>query len=222
MAYHPLLIDVASRPCVVIGGGTVAERKVCALLESGAEVTVISPTVTATIRELADDNKVTHRQRCYEEGDLKGSVIAYCATNRRAVNQTIRSDAERAGVLLNVVDDPGLSDFISPALVRRGALLLAVSSSGACPVVARRIRERLEVQFGEEYAPFMELVGAIRIKLLKKRGNSVNNIRIFEGLIDSPLLEWIREGRTAKIDALLHGLLGDGFGTSQLGIKIGK
>ena len=199
-----------------------AERKVLSLLESGAVVTVISPAVTATIRELADENRVTLRQRRYEEGDLKGSVIAYSATNRRAVNETVRSDAEREGVLLNVVDDPGLSDFISPALVRRGALLLAVSSSGACPVVARRIRERLEVQFGEEYAPFLELVGAIRIKLLKKRGNSDKNIKIYEGLFDSPLLEWIREGRVEKIDALLHDLLGDGFRASQLGIKIGK
>ena len=125
-------------------------------------------------------------------------------------------------MLLNVVDDPGLCDFITPALVQRGALLLAVSTSGKSPAMARRVREQLEALFGEEYAPFLELIGAIRMKLLKKRGDSVIFNRMYERLIDSPLLEWLREGKVKEINAFLDNLLGDGYRPSQLGVRIGK
>ncbi|MFQ5585772.1 MAG: bifunctional precorrin-2 dehydrogenase/sirohydrochlorin ferrochelatase [Thermodesulfobacteriota bacterium] len=221
MAYHPIFLDIAERPCVVIGGGQVAERKVLSLLDGGAEVTVISPEVTSGIERLARRKRIILHQRLYEEGDLRGNFLAYCATGRGEINRVAQGEARRVGVLLNVVDDPGLCDFITPALVRRGALMLAVSTSGECPAMARRIRENLEEHFGEEYAIFLELLGAVRMKLLKKRGNSANNMRIYEALLDSPLLEWIRKGSEREIDTYLRDLLGDGYTPSQLGIKIG-
>ena len=170
MAYHPIFLNIDGKPCVVIGGGVVAERKIFSLLDGGAKVTVITPEVTPGIDELFRTGRITLHRRLYEDGDLKGHLIAYSATNRRGVNRAVQGEARREGVLLNVVDDPGLCDFITPALVQRGALLLAVSTSGKSPAMARRIREQLESLFGEEYALFLELIGAIRMKLLKKRG----------------------------------------------------
>ncbi len=222
MAYHPIFLDIDGRPCVVIGGGAVAERKLRSLLDGGAKVTVISPGVTPGIDELYRAGRITLHRRLYEDGDLKGHLLAYSATNRRGVNRTVEGEAKREGVLLNVVDDPGLCDFITPALVQRGALLLAVSTSGKSPAMARRVREKLEALFGEEYAPFLELVGAIRMKLLKKGGDSVTFNKVYEGLIDSPLLEWIRDGEVEEIDVFLDNLLGDDYRLAQLGVRIGK
>jgi precorrin-2 dehydrogenase/sirohydrochlorin ferrochelatase len=222
MAYHPIFLNIDGKPCVVIGGGTVAERKIRSLLDSGAKVTVITPEVTPGIEKQFRTGRITLHRRLYEDGDLKGHLIAYSATNRRGVNRAVQGEARREGVLLNVVDDPGLCDFITPALVQRGALLLAVSTSGKSPAMARRVREQLEALFGEEYAPFLELIGAIRMKLLKKRGDSVIFNRMYERLIDSPLLEWLREGKVKEINAFLDNLLGDGYRPSQLGVRIGK
>ena len=222
MAYHPIFLNIDGKPCVVIGGGVVAERKIFSLLDGGAKVTVITPEVTPGIDELFRSRRITLYRRLYEDGDLKGHLIAYSATNRRGVNRAVQGEARREGVLLNVVDDPGLCDFITPALVQRGALLLAVSTSGKSPAMARRVREQLEALFGEEYAPFLELIGAIRMKLLKKRGDSVIFNRMYERLIDSPLLEWLREGKVKEINAFLDNLLGDGYRPSQLGVRIGK
>jgi precorrin-2 dehydrogenase len=222
MAYHPIFLNIDGKPCVVIGGGVVAERKISSLLDGGAKVTVITPEVTPGIDELFRSRRITLYRRLYEDGDLKGHLIAYSATNRRGINRAVQGEARREGVLLNVVDDPGLCDFITPALVQRGALLLAVSTSGKSPAMARRVREQLEALFGEEYAPFLELIGAIRMKLLKKRGDSVIFNRMYERLIDSPLLEWLREGKVKEINAFLDNLLGDGYRPSQLGVRIGK
>lgn len=222
MAYHPIFLNIDGKPCVVIGGGVVAERKISSLLDGGAKVTVITPEVTPGIDELFRTGRITLHRRLYEDGDLKGHLIAYSATNRRGVNRAVQGEARREGVLLNVVDDPGLCDFITPALVQRGALLLAVSTSGKSPAMARRVSEQLEALFGEEYAPFLELIGAIRMKLLKKRGDSVIFNRMYERLIDSPLLEWLREGKVKEINAFLDNLLGDGYRPSQLGVRIGK
>jgi len=222
MAYLPIFLDIEGKPCVVIGGGTVAERKIASLLDSGAVVTVVSPDVTAGINELCRSAKITLHRRPYHDGDLKGRFIAYSATNSRGVNRAVREESEREGVLLNVVDAPGLCDFITPAVVNRGALIVAVSTSGKSPAVAGEIRGRLEALFGEEYAPFLELVGAIRTKLLKKGGDSATFNWIYRGVMDSPLLEWIRDGKAEEIDAFLDNLLGDGYRLSQLGVRIGR
>ncbi|MFQ5329574.1 MAG: bifunctional precorrin-2 dehydrogenase/sirohydrochlorin ferrochelatase [Thermodesulfobacteriota bacterium] len=222
MAYHPIFLDIEGKPSIVIGGGAVAERKISSLLDGGAVVTVVSPDVTAGIEAFYRSGRITLHRRPYQDGDLKGHLLAYSATNRREVNRAVREEAERAGVLLNVVDDPALCDFITPAVVRRGSLLVAVSTSGRSPAIARKIRGELEALFGEEYAPFLELVGAIRMKLLKKNMDSVIFNGLYAGVMDSPLLEWLRDGKVDEIDAFLDNLLGDGYRPSQLGVRIGK
>lgn len=220
MRYYPIFLDIKGRPCVVIGGGKVAERKVLSLLDAGAKVLVISPRVTSTLKRLVAKRKITHCPKTYESGDLKGFSLAYSATNNKTVNLKVYEEAKREGVILNVVDAPELCNFIVPSIVERGDLLIAISTSGKSPAMAKRIRERLERGFGAEYATFLTLMGAVRDRLLKKGKGSARNKRVFERLVNSSLLGWIKKGKKKEIDRFLRETLGSGFTLSKLKIKI--
>src|SRR5664279_4839267 len=151
MKYYPIFLRVAGRDCLVIGGGKVATQKVESLLNASAAVTVISPELTPEISALAAAQRVVHHRRPYRSGDLQGVFLAYAATSDPTVQTQIARDAETAGVLLNVVDVPQLCSFIVPAVIQRGDLLIATSTSGTSPALARRIRRDLEHSFGPEY-----------------------------------------------------------------------
>jgi uroporphyrin-III C-methyltransferase/precorrin-2 dehydrogenase/sirohydrochlorin ferrochelatase len=153
---HPIFLDLSGQPVVVIGGGTVAERKIEALVTAGAAVTVVSPEVTDRIAQRGSEGVVVIRSRPYRRGDLAGCRLAYAATSDPDVNRAVQDEAREAGVWLNVVDKPALCDFITPATVRRGHLTLAVSTNGRCPDLAKRIREELERTFGPEYAELVD------------------------------------------------------------------
>jgi precorrin-2 dehydrogenase/sirohydrochlorin ferrochelatase len=153
---HPIFLDLGGQPVVVIGGGKVAERKVVMLLEAGARITVVSPEVSERIETLAGEGRIALWQRAYRTGDLQGCRLAYAATSDSAVNQAVRREASDSGIWLNAVDQPDLCDFITPAIVRRGDLTIAVSTNGRCPALARQIREDVEHQYGPEYAEEVE------------------------------------------------------------------
>jgi uroporphyrin-III C-methyltransferase/precorrin-2 dehydrogenase/sirohydrochlorin ferrochelatase len=159
---HPIFLDLGGQPVVVIGGGTVAERKIETLLESGARITVVSPKVTGPIARQAGEGRITLRPRRYQTGDLQGFRLAYAATSDPEVNQAVRDEARDSGIWLNTIDQPALCDFITPAMVRRGDLTIAISTNGRCPALARQIREDLERQYGPEYAEEVEHLGRIR------------------------------------------------------------
>jgi uroporphyrin-III C-methyltransferase/precorrin-2 dehydrogenase/sirohydrochlorin ferrochelatase len=159
---HPIFIDLSGRPVVVVGGGGVAERKIEALIPTGARITVVSPEVTDTITTRAAEGAITLHRRAYRRGDLAGFRLAYAATSDPEVNQAVREEAETEGVWLNAVDQPALCDFITPATVRRGHLTFAVSTNGRSPGLAKRIREDLEATYGPEYAEIVEEMGEVR------------------------------------------------------------
>jgi precorrin-2 dehydrogenase/sirohydrochlorin ferrochelatase len=159
---HPIFLDLDRQPVVIIGGGSVAERKSETLLESGALITVVSPEVTDLIARRAAEGRITLHPRQYRTGDLQGFRLAYAATSDPEVNRAVRHEARDSGIWLNAVDQPALCDFITPAIVRRGDLTLAVSTNGRSPGLARRIREDLERQYGPEYAEEVERRGRIR------------------------------------------------------------
>src|SRR6266481_939674 len=125
MKYYPIFLRVADRPCVVIGGGKIAEQKTAALLNAGARVTLISPQVSRALERLVAAHRVIHHRRPYAAGDLHGCVLAYAATDDAAVQRRVAREAREAGVLLNVVDRPALCDFIMPAVTERGELIIA-------------------------------------------------------------------------------------------------
>jgi len=148
----PIFVDLRDVPVVVVGAGEVAERKVSALLEVGARVTVIAPDVSPAIEAWASAGRLALERRPYQAGDLRGARLAYAATGVEEVSRDLRVEARAEGVWLNAVDQPDLCDFISPSVLRRGDLTVAVSTNGRAPGLAKQIREELESHFPNDYA----------------------------------------------------------------------
>ena len=219
MKYYPIFLRVAQRPCVVIGGGRVAQQKVASLLKAKARITVISPDVTPMLATLARTHRMTHRARAYLTGDLDGFFLAYAATGDQRLHMQIAADAKRGSVLLNVVDQPDLCDFIVPSVMQRGELIIATSTSGASPAMARRIRQELEATYGTEYSIALELLGRLRERFASVSLSAAERQRIFGALLDSPLLEYLRAGRTGDVDRLLATAVGGGVSLASLGLE---
>jgi siroheme synthase-like protein len=163
--YYPIVLDLADRPCLVVGGGPVAERKVESLLAVGARVTVVSPTVTAPLAGWAADGRIDHRARPYHADDLAGARIAFVATDDARVTGAVAADGRARGVWVNAADEPARCDFILPSVIRRGRLVVAVSTGGASPAAARAIREELEGYLGERHARLVDLAADARAAL---------------------------------------------------------
>jgi len=180
----------------------VALRKIKSLLSCGARVVVIAPEVLPEIEELAREGKIELIQRPYQEGDLEGAFLVVAATNNPAVQEQVVSEAERRGLLLNVVDQPERSNFIVPSVIRRGRLSLAISTSGASPALARRLRETLEELFGPEYADYLELMARWRREILSRDLPEEERRQIFEQLALLPIPLWIKRGEWAQIEAV--------------------
>ena len=155
---YPLFMDVSGRRCVVIGGGGVASRKARGLLASGARVVVVSPEVSPEIEAM----DVTVERRPYAPGDLAGAALAFAATDRREVNAAVAREATENGIPVNVADRPDEGDFALPSVLRRGGLQVAVSTGGASPTLARKIRDALEPSFAAEWAGIVERFRAAR------------------------------------------------------------
>jgi precorrin-2 dehydrogenase/sirohydrochlorin ferrochelatase len=167
--YYPIFLNIKSKRCVVIGGGQVALRKVKMLLDCGANVLVISPIPHPEIKKLSKRKAIHLIQRDFKAGDLKEAVVTIACTNVKEVNRKVADEAKKTEVLVNVADDLERSDFISPSLFKRGNLMVAVSTSGVSPALARKIRAKLGKNLGEEYASLLSLIGEVRSTLKKKR-----------------------------------------------------
>lgn len=195
--YYPIGLNLTDRQCLVVGGGAVAARKVKALLEAGARVVVVSPEVGPPVEEMAASGRVTLRRRRFEPGDLDGCFVVVAATDDRSVNRAVSAAARERRTLVNVVDDPDLSDYIVPAAVRRGSLCLSVTTDGKSPLLAGRIRARLEEEFGREYGQFLDWLGEARERIKREEPDETRRKAILESLIDSNVLAKLRDGRTA-------------------------
>lgn len=161
---YPIFLDLRDRRCLIIGGGEVANRKARKLLQSQAEVVVVSPEVKPEIESMA----VEVRRRPYREGDLEGAYLAFAATDSREVNSAVAREAQERGVFVNVVDKPSEGNFALPSTLRRGGLQVAVSTGGASPTLARSIRGELEKQFGPEWAGLVE-----ELRLRRRNGEEI-------------------------------------------------
>jgi siroheme synthase-like protein len=202
IVYYPVSLNIQGKRCVVIGGGKVALRKIKMLLDCGANVSVISPKPHPDIAKLSKERAIHLIQRDYESQDLKGAVIAIVCTDVKEVNRKVADEAKKAGILVNVADDPEPSDFIIPAFFRRGNLTLAVSTSGVSPALARKIRTKLEKSFGEEYASLLSLIGEVR-STLKEKGYIVDAEAWQEALDIDLLIQLVRSGQRKKAKAVL-------------------
>lgn len=220
MRYYPVFLDLKNKPCVVVGGGEVAFRKAESLLSAGAAVAVIAPKTGKDILALAKKGAIRLVKRGYKEGDLKGAFLVISATGSKEVNRAVYKDASKAGTLINVVDDPELCGFIVPSIIDRGNLLIAISTSGLSPLLAKALREELEGYIGEEYGEFVEVLGAVRRKLLKNGANRVKKEGVMKELVYSPIPLWLSSGEARKINSFLKKHVGVGYTLSKLGIRL--
>jgi len=211
MRYYPVNLDVRGRSCLVVGGGRVGARKVDTLLQCNAAVTVVSPETTAKLDQLAADGKIQLEKRAYRTSDVKGRFLVIGATDNERLNRQIHTDAETHSVLCNIADRPEICNFTLPAIVQRGDFTLAISTAGKSPAFAKHMRRLLEAQFGPEYGELLELMGAIRHKLLAAAHEPEAHKPLFEQLIAGDLLTLVKEGRIDRIDRLLASVLGPGF-----------
>ena len=182
--YFPILLDLKEQPCLVIGGGRVAHRKVEALLQAGARVTVISPEITEELKEMAAAGIILLKQRHYREGDLAGYRLAFAATSQREVNEACRQEARRSGTFLNVVDVPDLCDFIMPAVHQQGDLLLMVCSQARSPMLSKRIRRELQEKYGPEYGVVSGVMGELRLRAFEDLPEIRQRTALFQYLIE--------------------------------------
>ena len=204
--YYPVFLRIHKKKCVVVGGGRVALRKVRMLLNCGGEVKVVSSTFYFNLLQLAAKKAIRLIQRDYKPGDLTGAAIVIAATDKREINRRVAEEAKRVGALVNVVDDPEPSSFILPSYFRKGGLTLAVSTGGESPALARKIRTKLQKDFGKEYAALLLLIGKIR-SALKEKGIRIDAGRWQEALDLEPLIRWLQAGKPEKAKRILLGKL---------------
>ncbi len=205
MAYYPIFLEMKGRPVLVVGGGRVGEDKVRGLLAAGAEVTVVSPDLTAALQELLAGRAIRHIGREWAEADLDGFQVVIVATDDGAINGAVAAAARRRGVWVNAVDDPANCDFILPAVIRKGSVTLAASTGGSSPAMARRLREELEVYLGTDIPQLNDLLGEVRAAL-RARGIRLSP-ETWQSAIDARVRALLAQNRVAEArERLLEGL----------------
>lgn len=162
----PMFLKLEGKRCVVVGAGKVGEPKIGGLLETGARVHVVALDASPAVREWAREGRIELDLRPFHPDDLNGAFLAVVATSSRSLNERIYDQAQRRGVMCNVVDVPDLCDFFYPAVVRRGDLQIAVSTAGQSPSLAQKIRQELEKQYGPGYADWVAELGQTRKLIL--------------------------------------------------------
>lgn len=179
VVYYPVFLNLKGKKAIVIGGGRVAERKILALLKTGADISVISPQITRRIQSEKQKGKIQHLCRQYRKGDLKRAFLVIAATDSPDINEKIFQDAS---CLVNVVDTPGLCNFIVPSVIKRGPLTIAISTSGVSPALSRSIRRELEKIYGPEFSEYLKVLRDIRTEAIKvirdpeKRGEFLKTV----------------------------------------------
>ncbi|MFO7753842.1 MAG: bifunctional precorrin-2 dehydrogenase/sirohydrochlorin ferrochelatase [Desulfobacteraceae bacterium] len=210
MRYYPANLDVKGKSCLVVGGGEVGARKAKTLAACGADVTVLSPEFSERCSRLEAEG-VRLLCRKYSKEELDGVFLVFAATDDPCLNRTIKQDADEKTTLCNIADWPEGSGFVLPAVVSRGDLVLTVSTGGRSPALAKKIRQKLETEFGPEYETMLILMGRIRDRLLSRARDPETHKHQFRELIDRGLLTLIIQGNKTEIDNLLKSVLGDGF-----------
>ncbi len=211
--YYPVFLDIEGRKCVVAGGGEVAARKAKSLADAGARVKVVSPVFSQGILRLAKKGAVVLVRKRFQARDLNGALLAIACTDDTEVNERVSAAAKARRILVNVVDSPSQCDFIVPSVVSRGALSIAVCTSGVSPALSRTMREELEKQYGPGYGVFLDLMETARKSVVREVGTAKERKRIFRALTESDFVADVagkpkREGKRLferRLKELLSG-----------------
>jgi precorrin-2 dehydrogenase / sirohydrochlorin ferrochelatase len=192
--YYPIYLELRDQPCIVIGGGKIAEGKVDGLLAADAKVKIISPELTLHLNDLVKQNQVEYIPREYQVGDLSGAFMVICATDKAEINHQVWEEASANRQLVNVVDDTPRCNFIAPAILRKGDLNIAISTGGKAPALAVRLKERLQKELGPQYERFLEISGQLREPLARHIPDFETRKKLWYELVDSNILELLSQG----------------------------
>jgi len=206
MGYYPIFVELAGRRCLVVGGGNVAITKVTGLLNAEGEVTVVSPDLHPLLQNLLDEGRIRHIAREYQQGDVEGYDIVMVATDDGAINRTVATHAREQKIWVNSSDDFPNCDFILPSVVRKGKIVLAASTGGASPALARRLRKDLEAFLTDEYALLGDVLAEVRREL--RAAKVAVDAEVWQRAIDGRLWELLSEGRFGEAKAHVQRGLG--------------
>jgi precorrin-2 dehydrogenase / sirohydrochlorin ferrochelatase len=209
--YYPVYIELRDQPCIVIGGGKIAEGKVEGLLAVQAKVTVIAPELTSHLHNLTEQKQITYISRKYQPGDLAGAFMVICATNQSGINHQVWQEATANHQLVNVVDDTPRCNFIAPSILRKGDLTIAISTSGKAPALAVRLKERLQREIGPEYERFLELAGELREPLARHIPDFETRKALWYELVDSEILAVLARGDESSAREIISQVVGFDF-----------
>jgi precorrin-2 dehydrogenase/sirohydrochlorin ferrochelatase len=208
MSFYPLFLDLRGRKVLVVGGGTVAQRKVETFLEFGGSVFVAARELTAALKKHVEEGRIRFAGEEFREDDLRDAWLVVAATDNPDLNRRVSECARHRGILVNAVDQPSDCTFIVPSVLRRGDLVIAVSTSGKSPALAKRVREQLEQIFGVEYESFLTLMGFLREEILSRGLSPEERSKIFRNVVRSDVLERLRSGDWEGAASTLNRLTG--------------
>ena len=208
MDFLPILIDIRTQPCLVVGGGEVAARKTALLLRAGGQVTVLSPVLTSAFDDYLVNGKVTHRTASFSAEEVAEYAVVIAATDDDSVNREVAAAAKAWRIPVNVVDQPALCSFILPSIIDRSPVIVAVSSGGASPVLARLLRARLETLIPAGYGRLAALAGLFRNQV-KDRFKPAERRRFWERVLQGPIAELVFSGRDQDARKALQQAIDD-------------
>lgn len=203
MEYLPIFVQIKNRPCLVVGGGSIAARKVALLRKAQADVTVVSPELCAELKQLNEEGLIQHITREFEDSDLDSCVLVIAATDARAVNERVSQLANQLRLPVNVVDNPDLCSFIMPSIIDRSPVVIAISTGGSSPVLARLIRTKLEGSIPAAYGRLAALVEGFRDKVKKAFPNVESRRGFWENILEGTVAELVFTGHEDDAKKLL-------------------
>lgn len=202
--YYPVMLNLEHRPCLVVGGGRVAERKVKSLLEAKADITVVSPQFTSALFELARNDRIKLLQNDYRSDLIKSFAFVCAASDDMSVNEEVAKECHSNGILINVVDNEKLSSVIMPAVLCYGGVVISVSTSAHSPMLASKIRDKIADIIGPEYGEYNELLGKTRRIIIQKVADPEKRRQIFKDIQDDKYLAMIKNGEYITPEIILR------------------
>jgi siroheme synthase-like protein len=212
VAYYPIFVEMQGRKTLVVGGGKVAQEKVAGLLAAGADITVLAPELSDKLQALAATGTIAFQAQAYFDGALAGYEVCFVATDDGAVNAAVADEGKRAGIWVNAADDPKHCDFILPSVVRQGEVVVAASTGGASPALARRLREDLTAFLSDDYEPLADLLREVRTDV-RARNLTVDADR-WQSAIDGRFRALVAQRRIDEARVYLYNGLGISEGAS--------
>ncbi|MCD4755129.1 MAG: bifunctional precorrin-2 dehydrogenase/sirohydrochlorin ferrochelatase [Deltaproteobacteria bacterium] len=221
-SYYPLSVDLRNKKVVVVGGGSVAERKVQGLLSANTQVKLVSPEVTEALKKMASDGLIDHTARAFVPEDLDKAWLVIAATDDTEVQELVYNEALSQRIFCNVVDLPEFCSFIVPSVVRRGDLCLSISTGGRSPALAQHLRKELEQSLGSFYGDYVSLLGELRQLIIKSFGDPVTRKDLCQSLADPEVIAWVREGEWDRVERWAVSLCGEEAGNIVLNFAKGS